>query len=492
MGRSGRAPRRSCRENPGRSCDGRVSGTGGLGDRAPEPGKRRPRTSPDWARTLASGSILFVGGQIVGNAGFFVAVLLLARGLVPADRGTVAFLSTTAVVLARLTGFGVARAASVFAAQRPEIRAPLLSNLMLFTGTAAAAGSAIVCGALAALSEHVPEGIGATELALLGASAVATAVVNSGSSFLVGCTRFRQRALAIMIWPWLYALLVLAVWAGPGLTITLSMLAWAISQAAGAALVLSLCVRGIGFGRPSAPLLRESIAFGLRAWAGSLTQFLNFRLDQVIMGFIATEAALGFYAVAVNVSEVLLLLPGALATAIIPVVARSEPELRADRVLRAFRALVVVTLPSVAIAALLGPVLVPAVFGSAYEDSVVPFLWLVPGAVGLAALLLFSSALTAASAPGLGSLGPTVSLAAGVALDFALIPPLGATGAALAASAAYVAGGIVALLAFRSLHPFALAAIVPRVSDLAALRALGAQAVRRAGFGGAERQTAGP
>lgn len=467
-----------------------MSDTGGLEDGATGPGERPRRGSPDWARTLASGSILFFASQIVGNAGFFVAVLLLARGLVPADRGTVAFLSTAAVVLARLTGFGVARAASVFAATKPEARAPLLSNLLLFTGGAAAVGSAIVCGALVAVSEHVPEGIGSTELALLGGSAVATALINSGTSFLIGCTRFRQRALAIMVWPWLYALLVLAVWAGPGLTITLSMLVWGISQAVGAAVVIWLCVRGIGFGRPSAPLLRESIAFGVRAWVGSLTQFLNFRLDQVIMGFIATEAALGFYAVAVNVSEVLLLLPGALATAIIPVVARTEPELRADRVLRAFRSLVIVTLPSIAIAGLLGPILVPAVFGSAYEDSVVPFLWLLPGAVGLAALLLFSSALTASSAPGLGSLGPSVSLAAGVALDFALIPPLGATGAAVAASGAYLAGGAVSVLAFRRVAPFALTGMVPRAGDLAAIRRLGAQVVRRAASGRPEGGTA--
>ena len=42
---------------------------------------------------------------------------------------------------------------------------------------------------------------------------------------------------------------------------------------------------------------------------GSLSRFLNFRVDQILMGFLASEAALGIYAVAVNASEVLLYLP---------------------------------------------------------------------------------------------------------------------------------------------------------------------------------------
>ena len=72
-------------------------------------------------------------------------------------------------------------------------------------------------------------------------------------------------------------------------------------------------------------------------WIGSLARFLNFRLDQVLMGFIATEAALGTYAVAVNASEVLLYLPSATAVALMPLVARSGQLAQVDLVLRAFR-----------------------------------------------------------------------------------------------------------------------------------------------------------
>jgi peptidoglycan biosynthesis protein MviN/MurJ (putative lipid II flippase) len=76
-------------------------------------------------------------------------------------------------------------------------------------------------------------------------------------------------------------------------------------------------------------------------------------------------------------------------------------------------------------------------------------------------------------APGLSSIGPLVSLFVGVVLDFVLIPPFGASGAAAAASVAFLAGGVTALLAYRTREQFEWRAVVlPRHGDLDILRAL--------------------
>ena len=77
--------------------------------------------------------------------------------------------------------------------------------------------------------------------------------------------------------------------------------------------------------------------FGVRAWVGSLSTFLNFRLDQVIMGAISSNAALGVYAVAVNASEVELYVPQSVSSGLIPIIAATAQEERALRTLRAFR-----------------------------------------------------------------------------------------------------------------------------------------------------------
>jgi O-antigen/teichoic acid export membrane protein len=155
------------------------------------------------------------------------------------------------------------------------------------------------------------------------------------------------------------------------------------------------------------------------------------------------------------------------------VAARTEAGLRAEQALRAFRSVAVVTTVAALVGALLGPVLLPLVFGAAFDDSVTPFLWLLPGALGFAAIVVFSNALVAGSSPGWSSAGPLVSLVVGIALDLILIPRFGATGAAAAASAAFLAGGLVSLVAFRRRSPFPWRLLLqPRRSDLSVLRAL--------------------
>jgi O-antigen/teichoic acid export membrane protein len=86
---------------------------------------------------------------------------------------------------------------------------------------------------------------------------------------------------------------------------------------------------------------------------------------------------------------------------------------------------------------------------------------------------IFTNALVASSAPGLSSLGPLAALVVGLALDFVLIPPFGASGAAVAASSAFLVGGITALLAYRTRERFRWREVaLPRRGDLDILRAL--------------------
>ena len=94
-----------------------------------------------------------------------------------------------------------------------------------------------------------------------------------------------------------------------------------------------------------------------------------------------------------------------------------------------------------------------------------PFLLLLPGAFGFVFMAIFSSGLIAASSPGRSSLGALVSVPLMVALDFALIPPFGASGAAAAASVGLIAGGVAALAAYRSRHAFPWRAVVPGWDD---------------------------
>jgi O-antigen/teichoic acid export membrane protein len=434
----------------------------------------RARAAREWD-PVVGGSVLLFWSKVAGNIGFFAAVLILARALGPSGRGTIAFITVTVLVAARVAGLGMGEATAFFVARRPEARGALFVNAVIFMLGSALLAATVACGALVALGEDRPAGIGGRELAIIAAATLISALGDAGYVFLLGSGRLRAVALITASASWLYPLFLVALWSTVGLTVLRAALAWAAAESARALVYLGQSKRGLPLRRPHPGLLVEAIRFGSRAWIGSLARFLNFRTDQLLMGFLASEAALGIYAVAVNASEVLLYLPAATATALLPAAARTEGGLRTEQALRAFRSAAVVTAAAALVGALLGPVLLPLIFGAAFEGSVTPFLWLLPGALGFAATAVFSYALVAGASPGLSSVGPLVSLALGVVLDLILIPRFGASGAAAAASAAFLAGGCAALAAFRHRNRFAWRSLLlPRRGDLVVFRALAA------------------
>jgi O-antigen/teichoic acid export membrane protein len=422
----------------------------------------------------ARGSALLFWAQLAGNSGLFVALVVVTRALGPSGRGTIAFITVAAILLARVARLGVSEATTIFTAQRPGQRPALLTNLVLFVSTSTAIAASIVCALLAAMPASLrPGGIGSDELVLLALGALASGFADAGYTFLLGCSRFRLHALTSAVTAWLYVLLVAVLEASVGLTIARAALAWIAIQLLKGFFMLAVAARDAGVGAPDRALLGEALRFGVRAWFGSLSDALNDRLDQIITAFIASQAVLGFYSVAVNASEILFYLPAAAATALLPVAARSDPRARADGVLRTFRSVTLVSLGCIGLGAALGPLLVPLVFGEPFQEAVRPFLLLLPAALGYVALGIFSSALVASGAPGRSSVGPLVSLALATALDFVLIPRYGASGAAGAAAIGYLAGGGAALALYRGWASFSWGVLLrPEAGDLDLVRAL--------------------
>jgi O-antigen/teichoic acid export membrane protein len=423
--------------------------------------------SPADERTsLLGGSALLFWTQVATAAGLLVAVLQLARGLGPDGRGTMAFISVAALVIGRVARMGVGEATGILAAQRPTSRAALLADLALFVVPATFVVASAVAIGLLLMPEPRPAGVGPFELLAMVPAAMGIALVESCVVFLLGCRRFVARAITGASQPWLYAALLAVLTASVGLTVARAAFAWALAMSLSGLFAFAWTIRTAGLGRPDRALLLEAIRFGTRLWVGTLSSFLNMRADQLLMGFITTKATLGLYAVAVNAAEVLLYFPSAIGEALFPFLAAGRPGERAKQALRVVRLLILSTSVSIVVAAIVGSLLIPVVFGAAFAPSVVVFLWLLPGTLGFAAIRVFSSALATSSAPGHFSVPPLVSLVVGLVLDLLLIPGLGATGAAIAASAGYIAGGATALLLHRSRDPFAAHELVPRLAEV--------------------------
>ena len=322
---------------------------------------------------------------------------------------------------------------------------------------------------LSLIRTALPAGIDGPALALLAGAILTSTVSNGALAFLRGCERFAPYARILAATPWFYGLILVSLWIGPGLDVRRAEVAWLSYAAFGMIAALAASLRVSGIARPERALARESFAFGIRNWAGSLAGVMNARADQIIMGFITTEAILGVYSVAVNASEVLLYLPNAIGTAFLPAIMRSDPEHRLARTLEVLRRLTVITLAFAVMAALVGVPLIPIVFGHPFHKSALPFLILLPGGLGYGALAVTGAALLAAGAPQQASVTMIVALVVGVGLDFLLVPPFGASGAASAATAAFLASGAVGVALVRHRTPFPWRHALPRWQDAAAV-----------------------
>ena len=190
---------------------------------------------------------------------------------------------------------------------------------------------------------------------------------------------------------------------------------------------------------PSVAIAREVGAYGARAQLGNLLWLVNLRLDFLVLAAIAGPAALGIYAVATKVAEVMRLPATAINYVLYPRFARqtsSEAARGLRRLLPRAGTLTLALAPAVATAGAFG---IPLLYGYAFRQAVLPMLILLVGLTveGLAAVC--SAYLWGVRRPGANSWGMGLGVVATVALDLALVPHYGAVGAAIASSTAYLA-----------------------------------------------------
>ena len=70
--------------------------------------------SAEQSHGFGSASVLLLLGRLGGNLGYFAGAFILARALGPADRGAVAFITTTALVVSMVSAAGLRETAHQF------------------------------------------------------------------------------------------------------------------------------------------------------------------------------------------------------------------------------------------------------------------------------------------------------------------------------------------------------------------------------------------
>lgn len=378
-----------------------------------------------------------------------VSSLIGARALGPAGRGDLLVVVLWPPVLAMLAGLGLPSAYRYWMAKEPERASTLFSNAVIYTVVVG-----IVSVALADLI--VPHLVGdrspqvRTLLRIYQVNIPAALFLDLMRGLLEGTRRFGWAGAARLIFFGVQAVGFAGLWSMGRLTIATAMFTMISAQTAAMLVALFAVWHQLRpRWQPGWTEFKTSMNYALRDYPGGVADFTTLRLDQLMLGAMASNVAIGLYVVAVRLSEMTTLAADAIADALMPEVAASKSTEKAEllwaRSLRLAVYMHIVLLPMLWLAA---PLILRTLFGENFVPATSAFRWLLIAAAVWSLGSIVISGLRGFGYPGMSTLArfsAAVVTAGGLLI---LLPRFGITGAAIASLIGYTVMLVIALFGF--------------------------------------------
>jgi len=411
---------------------------------------------------------LNVGGQLAGFAVSFVSAIMLARFLGPSDRGLLAIMVTAATVSVGLAGAGLATSAQYFASRKGTSQAALLGNTLAFglvLGIVFVPLFWLLSGRLSAWLGH---GHGGLLWVLAGVLVPLVFLDMTSAGQLCGQLRFGLWN-GLLVAARTVTLFAVAVLVG---VLALGVGGALVATGLGSVLVIAVSSATVlrrGRPRLDRRLFADELRYGAKAQVGQLFQFLNYRLDLVMLTLFGSLSAVGYYAVAQTLAELVIYLGTAFQISLLPLISQLEGDARQHETSRAaVRHHSVLALVVIAVNAVFVPLVLLVGYGPEFRPALVPVFILLPAMWFLGTGNLISGDLRGRGRPGLASAVKGAAAVVTVILDFALIPVLGVVGAAIASTVAYAFFGLGSLVVLSRVSGVPVRElVVPSRADLA-------------------------
>lgn len=407
-----------------------------------------------------------------GLAFGMIAGVITARWLGPSGKGLFSSLSFLAALVMQVCSIGLGDAAIVLVGQRKATMQDAVSSTLFATMFSAAIGMVLLwTGAILAFGDDWDKVRSATLIACIGLP-VSLLVYVLG--FLLSA---QDRVVASSVVLGLTSAvttlgIVMFVRVLP-LSLAGATLATVVGPAAGLVLAAVLVGRSGVSLRPRArwTYLRAALRYGVTVEASYLVTVMFLRLDLLVVYSLADADAAGQYSVALTVAALVGLLPIAISHGTFPRMAHVGDLDANELTVRAFRFGVIAAVAGGVTLWAAIPFAVPLLFGSDFRPAVAPAMLLVVGGIIWSSQWLLCRAAAARGRPGLLLRSFGLGLVVMVALDLALVPRFGLTGAAIGSVAGPAAGLVLCLRAYRnaSWWSLPLRQLLPRSSDLRAL-----------------------
>lgn len=381
------------------------------------------------------------------------ASVVVDRTLGPHDRGLFSFLLLVGNFVLPLLTFGFG-GATIYFVSSGKYRTRDVTLTVILVGFLQGLLSALVTYGLWRMSWLGETGAQtpAFELMCILALVPLQGMQLMGSRILFGESRFGASNLLSIARAALTPLLLLVFVVGLGMGLSGAIVATVIiTVGVTAATLATLSPHRMAF-RLDYGFLREASAYGWRMWIGDVATRANLRLDQVLLGVFASPAALGNYAVAVSLSEILWIGADSVSPVLFNRLAQARDDSQRIELMGRIHRLGFAAMCVVAVVAGVGGWwVIPWAFGERFEEAALLFELLLPGTVILITAKLLTKYFAAVARPELsGRLGVISGVVAAVA--YAMFVPLATTmGAAIASSLSYAVMSAVAFVMYRRL-----------------------------------------
>jgi O-antigen/teichoic acid export membrane protein len=430
--------------------------------------RARHALRPSDDNLLSRSLVLNLAGRGSGLAMGFISSVLLARLLGPADRGLLALMLSVSTVVLAVAAVGQPLAVTYYASRRGAKNRAILGNTFLHALVLAVVLIPLTLVLYPQIANAVGRGQGGVTWVLAAALVPITFLDWTTSNQLLGMLRFGlYNGLKFLV----QALYTVAVVVLVGV-MSLSVTGGLIATAVGSLVTVVGCVWPIiGWRRPtvSRSLLREMLHYGSRVQVGVIFQMVNYRLDVIIMQFFRPLTQVGYYVAAQTIAEFVITIATAFQSSLLPLISHYEgDERQADVSVKSLRRYGILAGAAVLVNSMFGTAVIFFAYGQQFRPAILPMLVLLPGVWFLGMGLVIQSDLGGRGRPGLSSQLAGLAAAVTVVLDFALIPPLGVMGGAIASVVAYTTFGIASLIALHRVSGIPVRSfVVPTSADFA-------------------------
>jgi O-antigen/teichoic acid export membrane protein len=418
--------------------------------------------------------------------------ILLARTLGPEGRGVAALYQAAVALGFAFLNLGVSSAAFYFVTRRDlSGRQAMEAGLTVSLIAALVAAVGVLLTALLfeerLEGKDIPYGLAILSVPAFIQLRLTTALLRAEGRF--GAMNAVDLALSLSMLACLGGIEVIS-----GLSVRSAVWAWSLAFLPPLALGYALLGPGC-WPRSLAPksLFVKAVRFGGQSQFTTLIQLLNYRLDVFLILVLVNTTGVGLYTVATSQTEGIWIIADSVAIVLLTNITAGDEANAARMTPVVCRSTLLVSAVVAVVAALIAGIWIPVVFGSAYRDSVMPYIWLLPGTVAFSGSKILAAYVFSRGRPIINAWIALATLVVSVPATVALTALFGVSGAAAGTSLGYCLNLALTAAAYRALsgEPV-LAALLPQRSDAALYGAGLRSLVRRLRRRGAARVPVGP